>query len=124
MRIGELAERAGVAPSRIRFYEAKGLLPPGARRANGYRDYDARAVEVVRFITRAQSLGFSLKDIEAHLRSPTADDARKARLQHRLETKLEEIDAHLAEVQARRVRLLEVLAEVRDLRDRARTVEA
>jgi len=38
MKIGELAERTGLAPSKIRFYEAHGLIAPVQRRANGYRD--------------------------------------------------------------------------------------
>ena len=56
MRIGELAERAGVSTSTIRFYERRGLLPPAERLANGYRSYDERALFTVRFIDRAQSL--------------------------------------------------------------------
>ena len=38
MKIGEIAKAAGVSTSRIRFYERKGIIPPGARGSNGYRD--------------------------------------------------------------------------------------
>jgi MerR family copper efflux transcriptional regulator len=84
MRIGELAKRAGISTSKLRFYEARGILPPVARSENGYRDYNDHALEVVRFTTRAQSLGFTLRDVAAHLRSPEGN-GRKARLQARLE---------------------------------------
>jgi len=59
MRIGLLAARAGISTSRIRFYEAEGLLPPPPRRHSGYRDYDERALEIILFINRARGLGFS-----------------------------------------------------------------
>ena len=65
MRIGELARRAGVSTSKIRFYEARGVLPPGRRLASGYRDYGDDALRVVEFIGRAQGLGFALREIAA-----------------------------------------------------------
>jgi MerR family copper efflux transcriptional regulator len=60
MKIGDLAQRTGLKPSAIRFYEASGLLPSGARGANGYRLYTEAAVERLRLIQLAQRLGFSL----------------------------------------------------------------
>ena len=112
MRIGELARRASVSTSKIRFYETNGLLPPAARLPNGYRDYREHDLEVVRFINRAQSLGFTLRDVAAHLDSPRGD-ARKAGLQARLEDKLAELDAHLEEVRVRRALILSLIDEVR-----------
>ena len=115
MRIGVLATRAGVSASRIRFYEAQGLLPRPARRASGYRDYDERALEILAFINRARSLGFSLAQIAAHLDSPR-DDGRKMRLLSQVEAKLGELDAVLADLQNRRAALVEVAAELRQFR--------
>jgi MerR family transcriptional regulator, copper efflux regulator len=112
VRIGELAKRASVSTSKIRFYEANGLLPPAARLANGYREYGDYDLEVVRFITRAQTLGFTLRDVATHLASPQGD-ARKARLQARLEDKLGELDAHLEQVRVRRAEILTLIDEVR-----------
>ena len=63
MKIGEIAKAAGVTTSRIRFYERKGIIPPGARGINGYRDYPADLVGVLRFIEQAQGLGFTLREI-------------------------------------------------------------
>nr|WP_315595237.1 MerR family transcriptional regulator [uncultured Cupriavidus sp.] len=66
MRIGELAERTGLAPSRIRFYEDIGLLKV-ERKANGYRTYPPQAVLVLDLIATAQHAGFTLDEIRAVL---------------------------------------------------------
>ena len=112
MRVGLLAERAGVSTSRIRFYEAQGLLPPAPRRQSGYRDYDERALEIILFINRARGLGFSLAEVAAHLDSPQ-DHTRKSRLLSRMEDKIRELDALLADLQSRRATLLSLTAELR-----------
>jgi len=63
MRIGELAKLSGLAPSRIRFYEASGLINSVERKANGYRDYAPETLVILEIITGAQSAGFSLEEI-------------------------------------------------------------
>lgn len=63
LRIGRLAELAGVKTDSVRFYERSGLLPKPVRSANGYRTYDETAVKRLRFIKRAQSFGFSLEEV-------------------------------------------------------------
>jgi MerR family copper efflux transcriptional regulator len=112
MRIGLLAARAGVSTSRIRFYEAQGLLPPPPRRHSGYRDYDERALEIILFINRARGLGFSLAEVAAHLDSPR-DHTRKARLLSKMEDKIRELDLLLTDLQTRRATLLGLAAELR-----------
>ncbi len=114
MRIGVLAARANISASRIRFYEAQGLLPRPARWPSGYRDYDERALEIIAFIDRARSLGFSLAQIAVHLDSPR-DDERKMRLLSQVEAKLRELDAVFTDLQARRATLLEVATELRQI---------
>jgi DNA-binding transcriptional MerR regulator len=66
--VGELAKLSGVKPDTIRFYERTGLLPKPARTASAYRVYDHAALELVRFIRKAQSLGFALAEIKRILR--------------------------------------------------------
>lgn len=61
--IGEVAERAAVAPPTIRYYESIGLLKAPARSSAGYRRYSAETIEELRFIKKAQALGFSLDEI-------------------------------------------------------------
>lgn len=63
MRIGEVAAGAAVNIQTLRYYERMGLLPKPARGSSGYRSYDAHAVRRVRFIKRAQELGFTLAEI-------------------------------------------------------------
>ena len=68
MWIGEAAEQAGVNIQTLRYYERRGLLPRTPRRASGYREFPDDAVRIVRFIKRAQDLGFSLDEVEELLR--------------------------------------------------------
>jgi len=62
--IGELARLAGVKRDAVRFYERSGLLARPVRSANGYRAYDETALARLRFIQKAQSLGFSLDEVK------------------------------------------------------------
>jgi MerR family mercuric resistance operon transcriptional regulator len=64
MRTREVAERAGVNAQTLRYYERRGILPDPPRSAAGYRDYPASAVRVLRFVKRAQELGFTLAEVE------------------------------------------------------------
>lgn len=63
LQIGDLAREAGVPVSTIRYYERIGLLPVAARSAARYRIYRSEVIDEVRFIRRAQALGFSLPEI-------------------------------------------------------------
>lgn len=62
--IGQLARSAGVKSDTVRFYERSGLIARPARTAAGYRVYDGTALKRLRFIKKAQSLGFSLEEIK------------------------------------------------------------
>jgi len=61
--IGQLAASAGIKPDSVRFYERSELLPKPKRSAAGYRVYDQAAVSRLRFIKKAQSLGFTLDEV-------------------------------------------------------------
>jgi DNA-binding transcriptional MerR regulator len=61
--IGRLAKLAGVKPDTVRYYERVGLLPKADRKRSGYRVYDEAALRRLRFIKKAQVLGFSLDEI-------------------------------------------------------------
>ena len=82
LRIGDLAERAGVTPRTIRYYEELGLLPPAEREHGKHRTYDEAAVERLREITRLRDLlGLSLEELKRVIQ---AEDAR-AELRRRFE---------------------------------------
>lgn len=74
LTIGQLARRAGLRPSALRYYEAEGLLEPAERTEAGYRLYAPEAADTVRLIQRAQRLGFSLAEIRALLTAWRAGD--------------------------------------------------
>ncbi len=63
LTIGQLAKRAGLRPSALRYYEEQGLISPIRRTSSGYRLYDSEAEQALQFIQRAQRLGLALADI-------------------------------------------------------------
>ena len=68
MRVIEIARSAGVTADAVRYYARLGLLSPKRSAANGYREFSALDVRRLWFIKRAQSLGFSLAEIETIFR--------------------------------------------------------
>jgi MerR family mercuric resistance operon transcriptional regulator len=62
--IGRLAEEAGVHVETVRYYERRGILEQPPKPDNGWRVYGDEALETLRFVKRAQWLGFSLDEIE------------------------------------------------------------
>ena len=105
MRIGELAKRSGLAPSRIRFYEASGLIRSVERKANGYRDYGAEAVWILEIITSAQGAGFSLDEIR-RLLPASREGWRHSELLDRLKRKVAELGLLQARLEQNKARLL------------------
>ena len=105
MTIGELADRTGVAPSALRFYEERGLLSSVARVA-GRRCYLPSAVETVGLIRVFQEVGFSLAEVGAFLasRSESSPDSVSA-WRDMIAAKLAELDERMAKAQVARVAL-------------------
>jgi len=64
MTIGAIAKAAGVNTQTLRYYERRGMLQPVKRSTSGYRLYHEETARIVRFIKRAQQLGFSLEEVE------------------------------------------------------------
>jgi len=106
MKIGELAAATGVAASAIRFYEQSGLLPAAQRGGNGYRSYSNDAIERLRLIQIAQSLGFPLDTLRAVFAS--AEGFRKDELMRNLDARLIEIDQLMSTLRAQRRELREL----------------
>ncbi len=88
MRTSDLAAQAGVNTETLRYYERRGLLTAPPRTPGGYRDYPPTTVDLLRFIKRAQQLGFTLNEVEEllHLNTggPADCDAARALAEHRL----------------------------------------
>ncbi len=67
MKIGELADSLGIAPSAIRYYEREGLIEPPLRQS-GQRHFPPKAVKTLQFIQIAQAGGFSIAEIKTLLK--------------------------------------------------------
>ncbi|GAA5235628.1 MerR family DNA-binding transcriptional regulator [Verticiella sediminum] len=111
MKIGELAQRTGLAPSRIRFYERIGLLKAVERQANGYRSYPDDAALTLRLITAGQRLGFSLDELRVLLPSDLAQ-WEHGTLVDTLRRKVFDIEALQAQLAQSRAHLLELVAQI------------
>jgi Hg(II)-responsive transcriptional regulator len=109
MRIGTAAEQAGVNVQTLRYYERRGLLPPPPRRMSGYREFPEDAVRVVRFIKRAQDLGFTLDEVEELLRLRQDRRRDRVRIQAVAERRIRQIDRKLAELQTMKKALSHLL---------------
>ena len=92
--IGILAKRAGVAIDTVRYYERNGLLAPRARLASGYRRYGELEVSRLRFIRRAQALGFTLKEVRELLALSAQRDV--AKIKRTAQTKLDDVEQRIA----------------------------
>ncbi len=104
--IGQVARRAGVGVETVRFYEREGLLEEPARRASGYRQYSEEVIKQIRFIKRAQQLGFSLKEILELLTLRVDGETSCEQVKERAAAKLAEVEQKVAELQHMRQALL------------------
>ncbi len=105
MKIRELAERTGVSPRTIRFYEARGVLPPPKRLPNGYRVYDEADVERLRFVLGARRLGLGLDDIAEILALRDRGEAPCRVVLRLLAEKAEEVRRRIRELEQLEVEL-------------------
>ena len=115
MRIGELADRLGVNPKTIRYYESIGLLPEPERTASGYRDYDEGAVDQLRFIRTAQRLGVTLDEVKEILGFRERGEAPCTYVRGVLDAQVSTIDRRIAELEELRGQLVELAAEADNL---------
>jgi MerR family redox-sensitive transcriptional activator SoxR len=99
MTIGELAVRAGLATSAIRYYEKAGLLPAAAR-TNGRRVYPAEALNQLMVIGFAKNTGFTLAEIKLLLRGFPESTPASARWKKLAKGKIAEMKAAIAKAEA------------------------
>ncbi len=99
LSIGELANRTGIAPSALRYYEELGLIPP-ASRVSGKRRYNRSVVEHLGMILLLRDVGFSLSEIKTLIASTSPEEWRD--LAHH---KVKELDGRIVRAQVARVAL-------------------
>ena len=102
MRISELAVRAGVPVSTVRYYERIGLLPTPERTDSGYRDYDEDSATRLLFVSRARGLGIGCEQIAELLPAWRGSDcgAARERIVSLIDQKRVEIAARIEELGA------------------------
>ena len=99
MRIGALAREAGVSVQTVRYYERRGLLSDPRARGDGYREYTTGTLERLRFIRRAQEVGFTLSEIDELLALRLDPDTTAADVKARAEEKIVEIEGKLRDLE-------------------------
>ena len=100
LTIGQLAERGGVNLETIRYYEREGLIPPPPRKSSGHRAYSSSAVRRLRFIKRAQELGFSLAEIRELLHLKVEPHQLCTDVVTQIEAKTREVEQKIRHLEA------------------------
>ena len=100
MRIGKVAEQAGVNVQTIRFYERNGLLKQPKRLPSRYRDYPVETVQIIRFIKNYQQFGFTLKEIRGILKMLATPSPGGVNLRAGLQNKIRALDEQIRSLQA------------------------
>lgn len=107
--IGDLAKQAGVGIDTVRYYERSGLLAPHMRLPSGYRRYRDLEVARLRFIRRAQALGFTLAEIKSLLKLSAQRNV--AQVKRSAQAKLADVDRRIKELQRIRRGLAELITQ-------------
>jgi len=108
---GKLAKATGVHIETIRFYEKKGILNQPTRSGAGYRQYDDTSVKQIRFIQRAQDLGFTLTEISELLKLRETPERSSNEVRTMAQEKITVIDDKIRDLQAMRNALQKVTQE-------------
>jgi MerR family copper efflux transcriptional regulator len=116
MRIGELAEQAGISTKAIRYYEQIGILTPPARTASGYRAYDEAALGRLGFVRAAQAVGLTLVEIRQIIAFRDDGQPPCAHVTYLLRR-------HAADLEVRIAELRQLRGELRQLAERATTLD-
>lgn len=118
MKIGEVAERAGVSIDAVRYYERRGVLPRAERTASGYRMFGDESVARLGLVRQLQALGFTLDEVVDALQAHDGGSATCASERWRLEQVGDRIDRKIKELQRTRRTIRATLAACDDGRCR------
>lgn len=109
LRIGQVAQRAGVSADTIRYYERLGLLPKPQRTPSGYREYAEAIVARITLVRNAMRFGFSLTEIRGFLRVRETGGKPCHQVRLAAQTILDRVDRQIAELTATRESMHETL---------------
>ena len=108
LTIGRLAQEVGINLETVRFYERRGLLPKPPRSASGYRLFPADAARRLKFIKRAQELGFSLHEIRELLALRMSPRTKSKEVRSRTEAKIADIESKIMSLDLMRKTLIKL----------------
>lgn len=108
LKIGDVAKSTGISAEAIRYYERLGLIREAERTDSGYRQFGPEVVQRLRFIQRAQALGFSLEEIREMLELRASPTASAAEVRQLVQAKLAQVEHKLADL----ARIRDALAAV------------
>lgn len=111
LTIGQLAKEARVKVETVRYYERRGLIAKPPRRKSGYRQFPLEAVQRIRFIKRAQNLGFTLKEISQLLALADGDRSSCQDVHEFTMEKIAEVETQIRHLQSLK-RALENVAKI------------
>lgn len=106
--IGEIARLAGVGVETIRYYERQGLIERPPRPASGFRRYDSGVIRRVRFIRRAQQLGFTLQEVRELLALRVDPATSCSEVKEKAVEKIAEVERKLAGLRQMREALVAI----------------
>ena len=113
LTIGKVAKAAGLGVETVRFYERQGLIAEPARSDSGDRQYGPETIRRLQFIVRAKALGFTLQEIGDLLDLRATPGAGCADVQARAEAKIADIEERIAQLDAMKRALGELVAQCR-----------
>jgi len=110
MQIGTVAEKSGISPKAIRYYESVGLIQAASRSQSGYRIYGERDLRTLRFIQRARGLGFSVEAVGDLLALWQDTSRHSAQVKALAQRHVGDIDRKIAELGGMRDTLIDLIA--------------
>ena len=113
MKVSQLARKLNVAPDTVRFYTRIGIITPCINTVNGYKEYNKRDQNRLRFVLSARNLGFSVKDIEEILGVSETGKSGCPIVRDLIQRRLQETEQRFLETAALRNRMLSAVSEWR-----------
>jgi MerR family mercuric resistance operon transcriptional regulator len=108
-KVGEVARKAGVNKETLRYYEKRKLITKPGRRRSGYRIFTQHHIDQVKFIKRAQELGFTLSEIKELLELRTDENTTCSEVKTEAEEKYKDVVEKIEDLQRIKITLVELI---------------
>jgi MerR family mercuric resistance operon transcriptional regulator len=108
-KIGQVASHAHVNKETVRYYEKRDLIPEPDRRRSGYRIFTQRHIDQIKFIKRAQELGFTLSEIQELLELRMGEDTTCSEIKSEAQEKYQDVAGKIKDLQRIRDTLLDLI---------------